>query len=698
MPQENKEELEVNQELVTVHSDAMIQFDNIQSAVHDERQQCLDDRRFYSIAGAQWEGDLKTFFENKPKIEVNKIHLSVIRIINEYRNNRITVNFVSKDGVQNDKLADTCDGLYRADENDSNSDEAYDNAFEEAVGGGMGAWRLRTDYEDPYDDEDERQRVFIEPIYDADTSVFFDLNSKRQDKSDADHCFVITSMSREAYTKAYDEDPASIDKTVTGTDFDWTTPDIVYVAEYYTVEIQDRIIRIFESSIGEEQRHTQEEFDINETLEEELLATGFKEVRQKKVKQKKIRKYLLNGSKVIEDCGCIAGNNIPIVPMYGKRWFIDNIERVMGHVRLARDSQILKNIQLSKLAEISSLSSVEKPIVTPEQIAGHQKQWEDDNIKNNAYLMLNPMTNLDGQEVASGPIGYTKPPIIPPALAALLQITDQDMREVLGNQEAGEQVASNISGEAIQLIQAKLDMQTFIYMSNMAKAMKRSGEIWLSMAKDIFVEEDREMKTIDSEGSSGTTKIGIPYETEEGEIKYQNDLSDAKFGVNAEVGPATSSKKQATVKNITNAMAATADPETQAVLSGLMIMNLEGEGMEEVKPYFRKKLINMQAIKPNEEEEKELQAQAANAKPTAEETYLQSEAEKSQSLAVKAKADTFKAVAQTEEIKAKTAEILAGIDRKDRDQVFQALDKLDELTKVPAVSAPTAANETGENI
>jgi hypothetical protein len=104
------------QRLAGIHSDAMAEFDDIQSAVRDERLQALSDRRFYSIAGAQWEGPLESQFENRPKFEVNKCHLAVIRIISEYRNNRITVDFVSKDGSENDKLADTCDGLYRADE------------------------------------------------------------------------------------------------------------------------------------------------------------------------------------------------------------------------------------------------------------------------------------------------------------------------------------------------------------------------------------------------------------------------------------------------------------------------------------------------------------------------------------------------------------------------------------------------------
>ena len=179
------------QRLAGVHTQAMREFDIVQSAMRDVRLQCLQDRRFYSIAGAQWEGPLGDQFENKPRFEVNKIHLSVIRIINEYRNNRITVDFVSKDGSNNDKLAETCDGLYRADERDSGAEEAYDNAFEEAVGGGFGAWRIRNVYEDDEDDENEKQRIRFEPIYDADSSVFFDLDAKRQDKADAKYCFVL---------------------------------------------------------------------------------------------------------------------------------------------------------------------------------------------------------------------------------------------------------------------------------------------------------------------------------------------------------------------------------------------------------------------------------------------------------------------------------------------------------------------------
>src|SRR5690606_41879975 len=58
------------------------------------------------------------------------------------------------------------------------------------------------------------------------------------------------------------------------------------------------------------------------------------------------------------------------------------LERCMGHVRLCKDAQRLKNMQLSKLGELSAMSSVEKPILAPEQVAGVQHMWAQDNIEN----------------------------------------------------------------------------------------------------------------------------------------------------------------------------------------------------------------------------------------------------------------------------------------------------------------------------
>ena len=658
--------------LAEIHQQARAEFDQIQSALYQERMNCLGDRRFCSLAGAQWEGPLGQQFENKPRFEVNKVHMAVQRIINEYRNNRIGVYFVSKEGEEYDKLADTCAGLYRADEQSPTAEEAYDNAFEEAVMGGFGAWRLRTEYKNEEDPEEDEQRVCIEPIFDADTSVYFDLGAKRQDKADAKRCFVLTSMTYDAYKAEWNDDPSTWPKTITRSQFDWYTPSVVYVAEYYVVEEVSQQIRIYRDFSGKEESLGPDELDE----EEEMLATGWKEVRRKKVKTRKVRKYIMSGAKILEDCGYIAGKNIPIVPVYGKRWFVDNVERCMGHVRLAKDAQRLKNMQLSKLGEIAALSAVEKPILLPEQVAGHQLMWAEDNLKNYPYLLINPITDANGNTAPGGPVAYTKPPSIPPSMAALLQLTEADMQEILGSPQQGDKMVSHLSGKTVELIQQRLDMQTFIYMSNMAKAVKRCGEIWLSIARDIFVEQGRKMKSVASNGKMEPVELMKPVVNEEGEIEYENDMSDADYDVQVLVGPSSQTKRGATVRALTDMMTLTQDPEMTQVLSAMAMLNMDGEGVEDVRDYFRKKLLRMGVVRPTDTEAQEMAVEAQNAQPDPQAQYLQAASEEAIARASKAQADSILAVAKAEEARAKTTETLSKVSTTDQDRIFALADRL----------------------
>lgn len=649
----------------SVHETALRQFDEIISVAQPERAQCVEDRRFYSIAGAQWEGDLSKEFANKPKLEVNKIHQSVIRIINEMRHNRITVNFVSRDSAVDKRLAETCQGLFRADEQDSSANEAYDNAFEEAVGGGFGAWRLRAIYEDDGDPEDDRQRISIEPITDADTSVYFDLNSKRRDKRDAKCCFVLTSMTHSAYEDTYGESPVSWPKDL-DTSFDWETDDVVYVAEYYRVSKVKQKYIVYKRLDGEEVRHSEEELEADENLSREILSTGGVKVGERVVSRDRVRKWTLSGGGVLEDHGEIPGMYIPIVPVFGKRWFVDNIERMMGHVRLAKDVQRLKNMQLSKLAETAALSSVEKPIVTPDQIKGHQNVWATDSVENYAYLLVNPVEDGQGNIQPMGPVGYTKAPAIPQALAALLQITEVDMSDILGNSQAGEEFTQNISGKAVELVQGRLDMQSFIYRDNMAEAMKRSGHIWLSMARELFVEDDRDVRIVDKQDQSTTVQLNKFAVDKDGAGYISNDLSNAKFDVAVDTGPSSSSKRAATVRTIMGMMQVTSDPQTLKVLSSMAMMNVEGEGVDEIRDYFRRDLISTGAIEPTEEEQKELEEAAKNRPPDANEEYLKAAAKNEEAKAIgemastqKTKADTMLSLAKTEDTHANTAKTMS---------------------------------------
>ena len=670
-------------------------FDRVWSSQQETRKQCQEDRRFAGVPGGQWEGRLGEQFENKPKPEINKVMIALMRIYSEYRNNRIAADFVPKDGSTDQDLADTCDGLYRADEQDSCAEEAYDNAFDEGVTGGIGAWRLRAEYENPLDDEDERQRIRFEPIFDADSSVFFDNDAQRFDKSDAKECWVVYPQARASYIDQWNDDPASWPKDNEYSEFDWCTPDVVYLAQYYKVEEKPVTVHVFAGPDGKETRYTDEELiEAVETEGEEdptvesaigiMTVKGYAKLREKRVKKRRVRKYIMSGGKVLEDCGYIAGPNIPIIMFCGKRWVVDGIERCQGHTRLAKDAQRIINMIYAMLQEIAAVSSVEKDILTPEQIAGHQVMWAEDNIKNWPYLLLNPVTDASGNKVPTGPVGKKTPPQIPQALGALMQLAQQDMMDILGRPQDAQEVTSNISGKAVELIQQRLDMQAFLYMSNFAKAMRRCGEIWLGMAKEIYTEPGRKMKMVGEMMNIESVTLAEPMIGEDGEIIARNDLTRADFDVTVDVGPSFASKRDATVRALTGILQMVTDPAEAKIIQSLVLMNMEGEGLSEVNEFYRKQLVQLGVIPPNEEEQEAMDAAAQQEQePDPQTVFLASEALKNESTAELNNAKALEIAGKVDKMVAETENVDADTALKEA----ETLAKLKELS-LPVVPSP----------
>ena len=617
--------------LAKIHAAALEAFDAAYLAVREERRQCAEDRRFATIAGAQWEGDFADQFENKPKLELNRVHRQVRRVVTDYRENPISVVFVSKDGAAADETADACAALFRSDEQDSNADEAYDIGVDEAISGGFGAWRVAAraanEYdEDGEDDADEArpQRIRIEPIPDADSSVYFDPNAKRQDKSDARWCFVITSMTPAEYRRKYPEDEmSSWSKENYGVEFDWCTPDVVNVAEYY----------------------------------------------------------------MLEECPPLAGRQIPIVPVYGERWYIGGVERCQGVVRQAKDPQRLLNTQASKLLELSAYAGVEKPIFDPAEVAGHQVMWSEDNKKNYPYLLRNRIYGPDGQPILS-PQEYTKTPNVPQASTALLQIADGGLRDVFGNPDQAEKQVSHVPGRAVELLHQQIDRDSALYLSNIAKAKKRTGQIWLSMSREVYAQPGRKMKGIGPQRETSQIELMKPVIGPDYRQTTTNDLSRAAFDVVATVGPSSVSQGEAAVATASKLLPSVQDPALQRVLILSVLMNSPGEGNTSFRRYARQELVALGFEQPTPEEAQKLAAAAQNQQPTPADQYALAEAEKAKAQAQKALADIQLTAAQTDKTKAETTEILSDIDTSRQTATVDAVSRLHEMQQVSLDQIP----------
>ena len=88
------------------------------------------------------------------------------------------------------------------------------------------------------------------------------------------------------------------------------------------------------------------------------------------------------------------------------------------------------------------------------------------------------MRDKSGNIIAGAtPAGYTQPAVMNQALAALLQQTSADIQEVTGGSQAMQQMPSNIAQETVNNLMNRADMASFIYLDNMAKSLKRAGEV-----------------------------------------------------------------------------------------------------------------------------------------------------------------------------------------------------------------------------
>jgi hypothetical protein len=633
--------------LEAVHTRAMKRFDAVWLVQKPERAECLDDRCFYSIRGAQWNDEWSSQFENAPRMEVNKTHKEVIRILSDYRNNRISVDFRPDDEDGDDETADALDGLYRADFEDCGQ-EAQDNAFEEGVGGGMGAWRLRACYEDEADPDNDYQRIAFEPITDADQRVFFDGNAKRQDKADAKWAILLTPIGKDVFEEQYDgkADSNFADWPVAHEGFCWHTDDVVYLGEYYEIE-EKKVKKItLTHAVIEDEKVL---LDPTDEQLADLQAQGWKIDRTRTIKQPKVTKYTLSGMEVLEE-EVIAGPNIPIIVTYGKRWVVANIERCAGHTRYAKDPQRIYNAEVSQLAEIAACSPIERPIFDPEQVAGLEGQWSESNIKRHPYSLARALRNPDGSIAQAGQVGTVSPPSVPAATAALIQVTGQDIADIIGATDQNEEVKSNVSADAIELAHTRSDAKTFIYLDNFAKAVRRCGEVWLGMCAELYVEDERKMAAVDEQGGRKYIQIAQPALGSGGAQIVRNDFANAKHRVIVDVGPSSQSRKDATVRSLVGMAQMTNDQELESVLTGLALMNMDGEGIDDAQKWIRKRLVGMGVVQPTDEEKLEMQQEQANQPPSMADQLAAAKAAELQASAGEKKAGTVLKLAQAQAV------------------------------------------------
>jgi methyl coenzyme M reductase subunit D len=533
------------------------------------------------------------------------------------------------------------------------------------------------------------------PIPEAGRRVFWDADSIRKDKSDATRCSVITPMTEDGY-KRYLEQEGVDTEDIVFVNFDdpYDTIFPVHIAlydkkqlnllEYFEVTYKNdesliyihpstgKLVAYYKSDIGK--------------VTDEMVDMGFGDpIGRKKVQKPICTKYITNGVEILKESE-VPGGMIPIIPVYGKRSFVDGVEYFEGLYQLTKDPQRLIDMMMNYMADMVAFNPVPKPEFDPREIQGLEGYHDEANQRNLTYVLRNKsFVDEDGTQHEFPLPSYTRPTEIPPQINALLSAC---MEFVTLNTSPGvteDAFDTNASGEALKQIAKEIDIFSYIFLDNFAEAMRRDGQVWSAMNSEVM-DTEREVTITNVDGTTTKGRVNeLIFDADSGEMVKLNQVHKNTFHVSYDVGPSYQTKKEKTVQNLENLLGQLqpGDPSHQIVLMSLLA-NIDGQGLEDINKYARFSLLSMglPGFEPQNDEERQyiegLQQQAAQQanQPDPLQQLAESETIKNYAQAKKEETQTIKAAADAELSRAKTAETYAGIDANERQNLMQAMQLL----------------------
>ncbi len=544
----------------------------------------VDDVKFVAVPGHQWDDHLKRMRDKRRCYEFPKLRMLAQQIINEQKQTRPQGKVRGVE--ESDRaLADLMTGICRNIEGTSNAELAYDIAYEQSVRGGLGFWRITTDYASQDDFELD---IRIKMVRDF-SSVRLDPAAVEPDRRDANFAFVEDSMSQAEFERRFPD--ADVNGYMGSEDCDkFREAGRVKVLEYWWKQpVKRDLVRLNDGR----------SLFVDEIPggEESLAMQGLAIVQRRSVDGHKVMTALTNGYEFLTDPVEFPSKFIPIVPCWGFLDMVDGEEYFAGVVRFNRDSQRLHNVH--KTAAIEAVAKAPKaPFLTKlSWIKGFEKFWKSANSEDYPYLPI--------AEDADGMPQRAQQAELPAALLQLAALDNEDMRSQTGQYAANLGAPSNeSSGRAIGLRRAQGATATYNFIDGLAQAIRFTYEILVDMIPRVY-DTPRVVRVLGDDGGAKWKQLYQEVtDPETGQLVVLNDISRGKYDVTVTVGPSYATQRMEAVDAFTQlaAQIGAAAPGLAPLLAYQVVKNLDMPGSEEIDKALRKGLVSQGLLEPNEEE------------------------------------------------------------------------------------------------
>jgi hypothetical protein len=508
----------------------------------DNRDSQKTDTLFVYSPGKQWPDDVRTQRMgpggDKLCLEFNQLKQFVAQVVNDQRQNRPGVRVHPASGEASEEVAEILQGLIRGIEYDSKAEAAYDNAFQGAVVGGRGYWRIVSEY---VDDKSFDQKLIIKPILDPNT-VFPDIDYQQPDGSDRKFVFVTETIKRKEFERQWPKaDPISWD-SVQGP---WTSgKDDIVIADYYR-----RVCTVKTMVLMSDGRQGYKE----DMPAKETWPAGVEIVRERECETYTVEWYKIAGGQQVLEKYDWPGTIIPVVCTTGDDMMLDGKRVYQGLTRHARDAQAMLNYGMTQQAIHLTLTPRAPYIGAAEQFEGYENFWKEANTKNLSYLPYNKY-DPDGKDL--GPPPQRNAPSLPDSgWDRWCQNMVQMIRSTIGMYEQSLGMkGQEHSGRAILAREKQGDNATFNYVDNLARGIGLTGRILLECIPPFYdterivhivgIDDERKEVTINQQSVAPDGNGALIA------IK-NNDITTGKYAVTVESGPSYATKRQESAETLT---------------------------------------------------------------------------------------------------------------------------------------------------
>jgi hypothetical protein len=498
------------------------------------RERFVEDLKFRhgdSDNGYQWPNAVRRSrdVDAKPCLTINVIRQHNLMITNEMRRNKSEVRFVGAGNGATAESAEMFDMLAKQIQWSSQAQNAYTTARAFQVDGGVGYWRLTTDYVE----NEFYQEIGIQEIPDP-LSVYLDPDTKKCDASDARFGFVFDLVPKAQWRDTYPEfsdfgaDAPLGDMSV---DDGFTLKDHVRIVEYFRIVQSKDTLWGFDTPRGWKTMRESRLKLIPDAMDRlgSLASTQRREIQVPKVEW-----FLIAGQHKIDET-IWPGSHIPIIRCLGEETVIEGILDRKGHTRAMKDAQRMFNYNASSQVEHVALQTKTPWTAAAAAIEEHEQAWNNANRENKSVLVFNHLDD-DGNPLPAQALPQRQqPPAASPAYKEGMDSAFNQMMMASGQWQNQMGMQGNErTGEAIKQRQDQGDTATFHFKDNFDVALMHTGRQLIELIPLIY-DTERVIRIQADDGDDFDMKID-PQMAQAAQLRRANDGTVAERIFNPQVG------------------------------------------------------------------------------------------------------------------------------------------------------------------